>query len=463
MEYLFDLLFRLIYIFSSIYFIIISKKCFIEKMTIPKTIGLFFLSPYFAYALPQLLYAGYVYATNQDVDMMDVKVVIVNESVYALAQLAILFVFMVMYIKVVKAKNPSIAMFVYLCSVMIIPGPGYLLMTKTVIPYVIYTILHLMLYKLVIVPLSGITKEKQVTDAKLFVILPFLTFLYNIVMDALYWCISYAVEINDNQRNVLVDTMKNDNELGAVLKPLVYMFSRGIKFLGDILIYSCIFSVVILIIAFYVIVKNIIYMNELVEKQKEIKMLSVEVMEALAHTIDAKDEYTRGHSVRVAKYSRMIAEKMGLSDEECENVYYMGLLHDIGKIGVPNEIINKPDKLTDEEYGVIKTHPMTGFDILAEIKSRPDLATGARWHHERFDGHGYPDSRSGEEIPIEARIIAVADSYDAMTSNRSYRGYMPQEKVRCELEKNIGTQFDEVPAKCMIAIIDEDKDYVLHE
>ena len=159
----------------------------------------------------------------------------------------------------------------------------------------------------------------------------------------------------------------------------------------------------------------------------------------------------------------MIAEKLGLSPEECENVYYMALLHDIGKIGVPNEIINSKAELSDEEYAVIKTHPGLGFDILAEIESRPDLSIGARWHHERFDGTGYPDGRKGDEIPFYARIITVADSYDAMTSNRSYRNYLPQEKVRSEIENNMGTQFDPEVAKCMLTIIDEDKEYMLHE
>lgn len=161
--------------------------------------------------------------------------------------------------------------------------------------------------------------------------------------------------------------------------------------------------------------------------------------------------------------SRMIAEKMGLSAEDCENIYYMGLLHDIGKIGVPNEIINKPAKLNDEEYSVIKLHPVLGYDILLEIKSRPELSIGARWHHERYDGKGYPDGKSGEEIPFFDRIISVADSYDAMTSNRSYRNYMPQATVREELEKNMGTQFEPKVAKCMITIIDEDTEYMLHE
>lgn len=223
---------------------------------------------------------------------------------------------------------------------------------------------------------------------------------------------------------------------------LTYVFSATISYL--------------LVWAFYIISQNI-------KRELDNKTLSVEVMEALAHTIDAKDEYTRGHSVRVAKYSRLLAEKLGLNPEECENVYYMALLHDIGKIGVPNQIINSPTKLTDEQYDVIKRHPVVGYDILAEIKSRPDLSKGAKWHHERYDGKGYPDKKNGDEIPFYARVIAVADSYDAMTSNRSYRKYMPQDKVRSEIENNSGTQFDPDVAKCMLSIIDEDVNYELHE
>ena len=254
----------------------------------------------------------------------------------------------------------------------------------------------------------------------------------------------------------------------AVFLPSYYVLDYLIYFIGGYAanVVLQILTIVILYLfiwAFYVIIKNINVTNDAIEAKEAVKTLSVEVMEALAHTIDAKDEYTRGHSVRVAKYSRMLAERLKLSDEECENVYYMALLHDIGKIGVPNEIINSPSKLSDEEYAVIKTHPGVGYDILAEIKSRPDLSIGARWHHERFDGKGYPDGKKGEDIPFYARIIAVADSYDAMTSNRSYRKYMSQDKVRSEIEKNIGTQFDPDVAKCMLTIIDEDKIYELHE
>ena len=226
------------------------------------------------------------------------------------------------------------------------------------------------------------------------------------------------------------------------------------------------FSMIVLFLfvwAFIIITKNINATNEAITAKNDIKKLSVEVMEALANTIDAKDKYTNGHSIRVAEYSWMIAEKMGLPDDTRENIYYMGLLHDIGKIGVPNEIINKPARLDDSEYAIIKTHPGIGYDILSKIESKPELMRGARWHHERFDGKGYPDHKSGEEIPLESRVIAIADAYDAMTSNRSYRHYLPQDTVRAEIEKNSGTQFDPEIAKFMLMIIDEDKEYVLHE
>jgi len=139
------------------------------------------------------------------------------------------------------------------------------------------------------------------------------------------------------------------------------------------------------------------------------------------------------------------------------------LLHDVGKIGVPDAVINKPGRLNDEEFEQIKKHPVLGDKILKKIREMPKLAIGARWHHERYDGTGYPDGLAGKDILEEARIIAVADSYDAMTSNRSYRGFLPQEKVREEIEKGKGTQFDPVFADIMLQIMDEDKDYKLRE
>ena len=457
---LFALLIFLTYPLAAIFFVIVTKKCFVKKLTVPKAIGLFLLSPCVSYIIPYFI----VFVLFFDKIDYGLENIIKYVATNTIVQLLIQILFVVIYLKIVKANNSSIAMFVYLCSSIIIPDFTYLLNTTNKIPLICYWILHIAFFKMVIIPLSDITNEKKVTNAGLFVILPLLTFIYNTVLGAFYWCFLFVVNLNDDSAKIISSIIKDEkNEFHEQLKLIFVMFSKAYNFIGDMTIYSCIFIAIVLIIAFYVIVRNIKYMNEMLSAQQEVKTLSVEVMEALAHTIDAKDEYTRGHSIRVAKYSRMIAEKMGMSETECENVYYMGLLHDIGKIGVPNEIINKPDRLTDEEYDEIKKHPVTGYDILAEIKSRPDLATGARWHHERYDGKGYPDHKTGDEIPIEARIIAVADSYDAMTSNRSYRDYLPQEVVREEILKNINTQFDEEPARCMIAIIDEDKEYVLHE
>ena len=190
---------------------------------------------------------------------------------------------------------------------------------------------------------------------------------------------------------------------------------------------------------------------------------SMDVVQTLAEAIDAKDNYTKGHSSRVAQYSREIARRAGYTERAQSDIYMMGLLHDVGKIGVPDAIINKPGKLTDEEYEEIKKHPVVGAKILENIEDMPDLSKGARWHHERYDGRGYPDGLSSNEIPEVARIIAVADAYDAMTSNRRYRDKMSQEKVREEIEKGKGTQFDSTFADIMIQMINEDKEYSMRE
>lgn len=205
------------------------------------------------------------------------------------------------------------------------------------------------------------------------------------------------------------------------------------------------------------------YINQIIDNERKAAHLTYGFMLALAKAVDAKDTYTNGHSVRVAEYSKEIALRLGKSFQEQDEIYMMGILHDIGKIGVPEAIINKPGRLTDEEFAKIKTHPVTGHEILRNVTELPALATGARWHHERYDGRGYPDGLKGSEIPEEARIIAVADAYDAMTSKRSYREVMPQEKVREQILNGKGTQFDPKFADIMLAMIDEDKDYKMHE
>ena len=203
--------------------------------------------------------------------------------------------------------------------------------------------------------------------------------------------------------------------------------------------------------------------REVTKKTAELESLSLHVVHTLAKTIDAKDAYTNGHSERVADYSKEIARRFGYDEDRQEEIYMMGLLHDVGKIGVPDTVINKPGRLTDEEYDMIKSHPVTGAEILATVSEMPALVTGARWHHERYDGRGYPDGLKGEEIPEEARIIAVADAYDAMTSHRSYRDIIPQDHVKSEIEKGMGTQFDEKFARIMLDMIAEDTEYTMHE
>ena len=203
--------------------------------------------------------------------------------------------------------------------------------------------------------------------------------------------------------------------------------------------------------------------EEVEMKTQENANLSLRVVKTLAEAIDAKDTYTNGHSGRVASYAREIAARYGYNHRQQDEIYMMGLLHDVGKIGVPDQVINKPSKLTEEEYEQIKTHPVMGEKILKNIRERPKLAVGARAHHERYDGKGYPDGLSGDDIPEEARIIAVADAYDAMTSHRSYREILPQEAVKKEIEEGKGTQFDPMFADIMLQIIEEDPEYKLRE
>lgn len=206
------------------------------------------------------------------------------------------------------------------------------------------------------------------------------------------------------------------------------------------------------------------YLQDEVKKNElKVEKLSLQAMLSLAQTIDAKDKYTKGHSTRVAKYSKKLAMKLGLSEAEQDTIYFMGLLHDIGKIGIPDDIINKPQKLTDEEFAIIQKHPEIGHDILKNIAEIPNIEMGARWHHERMDGKGYPDGLKGEEIPRLVRIISVADAYDAMTSKRSYRDILPQSYIRNELEKGKNKQFDPEVAEAMIQLIDEDTEYLMNE
>ena len=199
------------------------------------------------------------------------------------------------------------------------------------------------------------------------------------------------------------------------------------------------------------------------EQQAREQKLLQELIESYAQVVDAKDPYTNGHSSRVAEYAVKIAELSGKSDEECQQIYFTALLHDVGKVGIPDAIINKPGKLTQEEFNIIKQHPEKGNRILSQIDEFSYLSLGAHFHHERYDGKGYPNGLKGTDIPEIARIIACADAYDAMTSRRSYRDPIPQHIVREEFVKGIGTQFDPEFARNMLHLIDLDAEYAMKD
>ncbi|MHC4580246.1 MAG: HD domain-containing phosphohydrolase, partial [Planctomycetota bacterium] len=180
---------------------------------------------------------------------------------------------------------------------------------------------------------------------------------------------------------------------------------------------------------------------------KDLKELFIGSLKALTSSIDAKDKYTHGHSERVAYISRWIAERLcetePLEEEQIHRIYLAGLLHDIGKIGIDESVLRKTGKLTDEEFSCIRKHPLIGAGILREIKQMRDVVPGALSHHERTDGKGYPDGLTGDQIPLAGKIVQLADSFDAMTSRRTYRDAMSVERAIEEIEKGLGTQFDE--------------------
>lgn len=193
--------------------------------------------------------------------------------------------------------------------------------------------------------------------------------------------------------------------------------------------------------------------DELKTTYDKLESAYMETIEILRFTVEAKDAYTRGHSDRVSAYSVLIGEALGLPEEDLKTLKIGGLFHDIGKIGIPDSILLKTTKLDDEEYSEIKNHPAIGAHILSNATIFKDIIPIVKHHHERFDGRGYPGKLKGEEIPYFARIAAVADSFDAMTSKRSYRDSLPMDVVIEEIIKNSGTQFDPEIAKVFLDIL----------
>lgn len=207
------------------------------------------------------------------------------------------------------------------------------------------------------------------------------------------------------------------------------------------------------VVVIYKRTENLLKSEE--KRRKDLQDFTNSIIDSFSICIDGKDSYTNGHSLRVAKYTKMLALKLGEDAETAARYYNIALLHDIGKIGIPDEILNKPGKLTEAEYEIVKEHAYRGYEILKKVKKQTFLAEGARHHHERFDGSGYPENLKGDKIPWVARIISVADAFDAMSSSRPYRKKLPMEQIVEEIKKCSGSQFDPVIAKAFLDLYEE--------
>ena len=196
--------------------------------------------------------------------------------------------------------------------------------------------------------------------------------------------------------------------------------------------------------------------DELADKNDELEKSYMDTIGILRQTVEAKDPYTRGHSDRVSEYSVLIGQKLNLDDKTLHTLKIGGLFHDIGKIGIPDSILLKESKLDDDEYSQIKNHPSIGAHILGDVAMFKDIIPIVLHHHEKFDGHGYPSQLKGEDIPYLARIAAVADTFDAMTSKRSYRNALPLDVVKDEIKRCSGTQFDPAIAEVFLDILNND-------
>ena len=200
--------------------------------------------------------------------------------------------------------------------------------------------------------------------------------------------------------------------------------------------------------------------EQLKESQENLEKAYLESIEMLRYTVEAKDTYTRGHSDRVSEYSVLLGKYLGLSESELHTLKIGGLFHDIGKIGIPDSILQKEEKLTDNEYSQIKNHPSIGKHILSNASIFKDIIPIVYHHHEKYDGRGYPSGLAGENIPLLARIATIADAFDAMTSKRSYRDSLPIDVVKQEIQKNAGTQFDPKLVPVFIDILNNHYDEI---
>lgn len=246
-----------------------------------------------------------------------------------------------------------------------------------------------------------------------------------------------------------------DDSIESCSVDVEYHLHRNVT--ADLLFRAALILLMIWVVCGIIVVAVSIQTRAFRARQEHDAKIILESIEIFTGFIDAKDPYTNGHSRRVAAYTRLIAERLGFTGEELDRIFYVALLHDCGKIGVPDQILCKPGSLTEEEFDVIKSHTVKGGEILRNFSSIPGVGEGALFHHERYDGKGYPEGRSGEDIPQIARMICVADSFDAMNSDRCYRRKLTREVIIDEITRNSGAQFDPKIAAIMLQLIEEGK------
>lgn len=429
-------IYMIAFIFSQLVFFPSYIKCTKlltgnESSRVKKFIRYFLLSPLSAYILSSFIYtivgkiSPVIRALGGDVVMYIVS-----------------FMYLIIYQRIVSKKgNRILGIYIYIVFFLLQSSFTYIFENVWFVIFnqiLLTTIISIVVYRITKKYIGAIDQNKlsMTSENKTMLIIPFTASAIKLTQSVVYGILVY------NNSGVVSEWLDNFSAYNAVI--------------GNIIL--------IMMICFTSMMFRAMAMQtQLANDASQYKKLSEQSLLAITRAVEAKDLYTKGHSERVAKYSEMIARKMGYSDDDAKTLYIMALMHDVGKIGIPDAIINKPGALTDEEFKIVKSHPVIGADILKEVDAFEKISEIALNHHERVDGKGYPNGLTGNEISNEVAIVSVADAYDAMTSQRSYRDIMEQAEVRAEIKKGIGTQFKKQQAEAMLEIIDADKSYELHQ
>lgn len=429
-------IYMIAFIFSQLVFFLSYIKCTKlltgnESSRVKKFIRYFLLSPLSAYILSSFIYtivgkiSPVIRALGGDVVMYIVS-----------------FMYLIIYQRIVSKKgNRILGIYIYIVFFLLQSSFTYIFENVWFVIFnqiLLTTIISIVVYRITKKYIGAIDQNKlsMTSENKTMLIIPFTASAIKLTQSVVYGILVY------NNSGVVSEWLDNFSAYNAVI--------------GNIIL--------IMMICFTSMMFRAMAMQtQLANDASQYKKLSEQSLLAITRAVEAKDLYTKGHSERVAKYSEMIAKKMGYSDDDAKTLYIMALMHDVGKIGIPDAIINKPGALTDEEFKIIKSHPVIGADILKEVDAFEKISEIALNHHERVDGKGYPNGLTGNEISDEVAIVSVADAYDAMTSQRSYRDIVEQAEVRAEIKKGIGTQFKKQQAEAMLEIIDADKSYELHQ